>query len=628
MKSIGSRTREKLTDIRKEHRSNRFVSLFFRHLTPLLTLFLLIMGTLLFFSFRITLKQRQTIVNGVNTGLVDAFVTEIGLNSRVLLVLADSVTHLLNGSDTGENSVPAILRTVLETNCNLFQARYLDSNGMEIYRFERGQEGLFQVAPENLQDKQNRYYFSETVKLSIGSVYISPLDLNIEHGELEIPWRPTIRLSTPITDPKTGDKGIVILNVDFGTFLDRFSDESKDGRTILLNSEGFYLAGVEKSNLFSFMFAGDHRFQKDFPDIWDRIRSDNGGLAVGNGRVFVYTRVGFPLNRINDGIRSRLVTSEEWIIVAFEPLGLTDIGLVGEIVIMTVLIVLAFIIAWIWTRIDLKARLTETRARSARRALVKSRELALLGRMIAGMAHELNTPIGTSLTVSSSIQDKIRKYLAEQKGLGNQTEDLLFLSELLPDFSTLDKGLDMAVSLVSEFKDITLDHRDEQYQVVFLTEGLRSAIVELQSVLDSPDVEYILESDAEVEIVSYRGTLIQSISTVLEYISNQAFPAPRQGRIFLEVEKKDDWAVLVIRHNGETFSDKDLEHLYQPFAELVQRTDRRRLAFYVAIYLLENLLASRFDVTIQDDGWTRIVVEIPDQIRQSGTTRRQHDVRQ
>ncbi|BCO08231.1 hypothetical protein GF1_06070 [Desulfolithobacter dissulfuricans] len=75
------------------------------------------------------------------------------------------------------------------------QVRLLDHDGQEIIRVNATENGPVIVPPEALQDKSQRYYFSDLRKLQKGEIYLSPLDLNVEHGEIETPHKPTLRLA-------------------------------------------------------------------------------------------------------------------------------------------------------------------------------------------------------------------------------------------------------------------------------------------------------------------------------------------------------------------------------------------------------------------------------------------------
>ena len=80
--------------------------------------------------------------------------------------------------------------TVFSTQRGIYdQIRFIDTNGNEKIRINYGEQGGYVVPLQELQNKKDRYYFTETIQLNEGSVYVSPLDLNIEQGNVEIPYK-------------------------------------------------------------------------------------------------------------------------------------------------------------------------------------------------------------------------------------------------------------------------------------------------------------------------------------------------------------------------------------------------------------------------------------------------------
>jgi two-component system sensor histidine kinase EvgS len=85
------------------------------------------------------------------------------------------------------------------------QMRYLDSSGQEVFRVNYNNGNAVIMPRSQLQYKADRYYFTDTIKLNKNEIFVSPLDLNMEHGRLEIPYKPMIRYGTPVFDrPQKG----------------------------------------------------------------------------------------------------------------------------------------------------------------------------------------------------------------------------------------------------------------------------------------------------------------------------------------------------------------------------------------------------------------------------------------
>jgi SUMO ligase MMS21 Smc5/6 complex component len=82
------------------------------------------------------------------------------------------------------------------------QIRYIDKTGMEIVRVNNNNGDNFIVEKEDLQNKKDRYYFTDSIKLRKGEIFMSPFDLNIENKNIEVPYKPMIRFATPVFDKK------------------------------------------------------------------------------------------------------------------------------------------------------------------------------------------------------------------------------------------------------------------------------------------------------------------------------------------------------------------------------------------------------------------------------------------
>jgi diguanylate cyclase (GGDEF)-like protein len=157
------------------------------------------------------------------------------------------------------------------------QIRFIDITGMEKVRvdFKGGDPAI--VPERGLQNKGNRYYFKDTLALLRGEIFISPFDLNIEHGKIEEPLKPMIRLGTPVFDKENQKRGVVILNYLGDRLLKTLkeSSEMSPGNLMLVNSEGYWLYSPDAGDEWGFMFPekSDRKFSTDFPDVWKRILS-------------------------------------------------------------------------------------------------------------------------------------------------------------------------------------------------------------------------------------------------------------------------------------------------------------------------------------------------------------------
>jgi len=181
------------------------------------------------------------------------------------------------------------------------QIRFLDETGQEIIRIDFNNGSPILRPEKQLQNKRNRYYFQETMRLGKGGIFTSPLDLNMEHGKVELPHKPMIRFGTPVFDSSGRKRGIIILNFLGEVLLNNLrSTSAKETREVsLLNSDGYWLISPTQENVWGFMFQDkqDRNIKNLYPKIWQRVYHEEEGQFLSNEGLVTFTTV-YPLKEI------------------------------------------------------------------------------------------------------------------------------------------------------------------------------------------------------------------------------------------------------------------------------------------------------------------------------------------
>jgi len=176
------------------------------------------------------------------------------------------------------------------------QVRFIDSKGMEVVRvnFNNGSPAI--ASDDLLQNKKKRYYFKDTFKLSENEVFISPLDLNIEHGEIELPIKPMIRFGTPVFDKDGKKQGIFLLNYLSKKLIHDYAvmHQHSLGQSMLLNSDGYWLHGPNPKEEWGFMYEDGITFQTKFPTEWAQISQQKSGQISNQNGLFTFKTI-YPL---------------------------------------------------------------------------------------------------------------------------------------------------------------------------------------------------------------------------------------------------------------------------------------------------------------------------------------------
>ncbi|MGN7612069.1 ATP-binding protein [Magnetococcales bacterium HHB-1] len=175
------------------------------------------------------------------------------------------------------------------------QIRLLDAQGQELIRINKTHREPYDTPSEKLQNKAHRYYFTDTWKLDNNEAFISPLDLNVERGIIERPFKPMIRLATPVADASGVKKAVLLLNYYGQQLLDDVArlDKATDTRIMLLNDEGYWLYSPNPKDAWGFMFPTRRSlsFKRRYVNAWAAINHEREGQFEIPSGLFTFTTI-------------------------------------------------------------------------------------------------------------------------------------------------------------------------------------------------------------------------------------------------------------------------------------------------------------------------------------------------
>jgi len=206
--------------------------------------------------------------------------------------------HLIDAPDEDRVArVSADWVTFSQANQVYNKIRWLDETGMEKIRIDYA-EPLPKIIPSaELQDKGKRYFFTATNKLNPNEIFVSPLDLNVDNDQIEVPHHPNIRFGMPLFDSEGSRRGIILINYSARNLLKRFESElgARNSMQWLLNQEGYWLKGATADDEFGFMFKRkDLTMAKRYPEVWKKIAASEKGQFESEEGLWTFATV-YPL---------------------------------------------------------------------------------------------------------------------------------------------------------------------------------------------------------------------------------------------------------------------------------------------------------------------------------------------
>lgn len=178
---------------------------------------------------------------------------------------------------------------------DVYQVRLLDARGLERVRVDRRPEGVVIVPRGQLQDKADRYYVRDALARPPGSVYISPLDLNVEHGQVEQPERPVVRLAVALTSPGGAPLGLVIVNLHAQVLVEPIQQmvHTREGTAYFFDRSGQFLARGSGHTDGTFLMQPVSRLGNVSAAVLDRVRSATAGSFTAGGTIWAHAPVDF-----------------------------------------------------------------------------------------------------------------------------------------------------------------------------------------------------------------------------------------------------------------------------------------------------------------------------------------------
>jgi PAS domain S-box-containing protein len=251
--------------------------------------------------------------------------------------------------------------------------------------------------------------------------------------------------------------------------------------------------------------------------------------------------------------------------------------------------------------------------RETQNSLIEAEKLAALGRLVAGVAHEINTPVGTSLTVASALERKTVAFAAEV-AQGNLKRSSLndFLQISREASSQLVANLNQAAELILSFKQVATDRSYSNQRIFDLGDVTEQVIKGLRAGLERQNLILKIECQPELTMDSYSGPYGQVLTNLFLNSVAHAFPDGKGGTIDIKVRASgsDDVEVL-FSDDGCGMSPDVRQKAFDPFFTTRRNQGGTGLGLHIVYSIVVNCLGGRLNLDSEPGRGTRIALVLP-----------------
>lgn len=229
--------------------------------------------------------------------------------------------------------------------------------------------------------------------------------------------------------------------------------------------------------------------------------------------------------------------------------------------------------------------------------LIQSEKMASLGNLVAGIAHEINTPVGVGVTATSHLQKITMDFTMLYEAGGLRRQDLMeYLLDCKEATTIIFSNLERASQLIQSFKQVSVDQSSEGKRIFNVKRYLGEILLSLQPKLKRTHHKVIITCDENLNINSFPGAFGQIITNLVMNSLIHAYEANSAGRITIGVETQgEDQVSLIYADDGKGMASETLNKIFNPFFT----TKRGMGGTGLGLYILYNIVAQQFGGTIQ-----------------------------
>jgi len=246
----------------------------------------------------------------------------------------------------------------------------------------------------------------------------------------------------------------------------------------------------------------------------------------------------------------------------------------------------------------------------AQNELIRSERLASLGELVAGVAHEINTPIGVSVTAASYLDSTVQEFSARLESKEKTADLMKFLSKSQDSARMILANLERAARLIKSFKQVSVDRTYDSERQINLREYIEEVIMSLVPSFKKTPHKLVSRINRNLWLQTHPGAISQILSNLMMNALQHAFNPEMNGLAEIDATEEEQQVILSFRDNGTGMPAEVLARVFDPFYTTKRGFGGSGLGLFIVHNLVTNELNGTIDcVSVPGQGTTfRIVL--------------------
>ncbi|MFK5881061.1 MAG: HAMP domain-containing sensor histidine kinase [Sulfurospirillum sp.] len=513
---------------------------------------------------------------------IDNFLSRSSNLIKAILSNNEFISFVKTGKD--KKIVEDLLYSMIKTDKSYMQLRYINSNGDEIIRFDRKDIGTEVFKQKNLQNKSKRYYCKKCASLKDKEVWFSNIDLNVEHGKIEQPIKPVIRVSIPVFD-KNRYLGFLILNVFMKHYLNDLTESSiydlylcdlsgnfiisKNPKNNWSKYQGKKINALDEFNIKKENFSKENFFSKEHRYYIKTLK-----ISGYNNLKLIYFENLKQKKLTSQLIRQRVLTTVLFAVFISFPFAYLVSFPISKL--YDSLEEEAESIAKQANNLEIRVQVEIEKNRAKDRLLENQAKLAALGEMIGNIAHQWRHPITRLSLIMQNLKSmydgkKLTKEMFNRY-YKNSLEQIDYMSETIEDFRNFYKEdseksfFDPSIAIGNAYKIVNASIKHE-------------------------GIELSLQIKNKFKVLGFANQFSQVILNIIQNAKDALEEKNiKNSYIDIEVYEKSGKKFIEIKDNAGGIDEKIINRIFDAYV-----TSKQKTGTGIGLYMSKTIIEENFN---------------------------------